>query len=352
MRAKDSNEYPYFPDNCRSLLKKHLTPEIFGKLINVRSKSGYSLNQLINSGLENPDSSVGVYLGDQDSYAAFALLLDKIIDDYHGHKNDTRHIGNLNSANLKTTDLDPERKYILSTRIRVARNLADIPLGPGIRSDQRNQLEKDVASVLTQLPGELSGTYYPLGKIDKSTRQQLVADHFLFKQGDRFLQAGGLNRDWPHGRGIYHNSAKTFLVWVNEEDHLRIISMQPGGDIKATFSRLTKALDILGNDLEFAYSDHLGYIGSCPTNLGTAMRASVHVKLPRLGKNQEEFEAIANKYQVQIRGIDGEHSDSRSGVYDISNRRRLGISEVECIQSMHDGVLACIEEEKSLASLI
>ena len=334
------------------MLKKHLTAEIFGRLIQVNSKSGYSLNQLINSGLENPDSSVGVYAGDQDSYTAFALLLDNIIDDYHGHKNNVRHIGNLNPADLKTTKLDPDRKYIVSTRIRVARNLADIPLGPGIRTHQRNQIEKNVASVLTRLPGELSGTYYPLGKIDEATRQQLTDDHFLFKQGDRFLQAAGLNRDWPHGRGLFHNSAKTFLVWINEEDHLRIISMQPGGDIKTTFSRLTKALGILEKDLQFAYSDHLGYISSCPTNLGTAMRASVHVKLPRLGKKQEEFKAIASKFQVQIRGIDGEHSDGKSGIYDISNRRRLGISEVECIQSMHDGVLACIEREKSLASLI
>ncbi len=352
MLVKNNNGYPNFPKNCRSLLKKYLTREIFGKLVKVHSESGYSLNQLINSGLENPDSAVGVYPGDQDSYTAFALLLDKIIADYHGHKNDARHFGNLNPADLKTTDLDPKHEYIVSTRIRVARNLANIPLGPNISSHQRNQLEKDVAGVLTQLPGELSGKYYPLEKIDESTRQQLIKDHFLFKQGDRFLQAAGLNRDWPHGRGIYHNSAKTFLVWINEEDHLRIISMQAGGDIKTTFSRLTKALGILEKDLQFAYSDHLGYISSCPTNLGTAMRASVHVKLPRLGKNQKEFEIIANKFEVQIRGIDGEHSDSRSGVYDISNRRRLGISEVECIQSMHEGVLACIEKEKSLDSLI
>ena len=69
----------------------------------------------------------------------------------------------------------------------------------------------------------------------------MIADHFLFKEGDRFLDACGLNRDWPSGRGIFHNDAKTFLVWVNEEDQLRIISMQKGADILAVFTRLAIA---------------------------------------------------------------------------------------------------------------
>ncbi len=216
MRVETTDSYPHFPENCHSLLKKYLTPEIFDKLITVKSKSGFSLTQMIRSGVENPDSSVGVYLGDQDSYTTFALLLDKIINDYHGHKNDARQIGNLKLAELITTDLDPGQHFIVSTRIRVARNLADIPLGAHIENKQRNQVEKNIAGVLTQLSGELSGKYYSLKNLNEATRQQLIADHFLFKQGDRFLQAAGLNRDWPQGRGIYHNTAKTFHVWINE----------------------------------------------------------------------------------------------------------------------------------------
>jgi len=69
----------------------------------------------------------------------------------------------------------------------------------------------------------------------------LIDDHFLFKEGDRFLESCGLNRDWPEGRGIFHNKEKTFLVWINEEDQLRIISMQQGADILAVFTRLSKA---------------------------------------------------------------------------------------------------------------
>ena len=115
---------------------------------------------------------------------------------------------------------------IKSTRIRVGRNLADVPLGPGISKEQRDYVEKTVSGVLTKLTGELAGKYYPLKGMSKEDQQKLIDDHFLFKEGDRFLDACGLNREWPDGRGIYHNEAKTFLVWINEEDQLRIISMQ------------------------------------------------------------------------------------------------------------------------------
>ncbi|RLA57682.1 MAG: arginine kinase, partial [Epsilonproteobacteria bacterium] len=167
-------------------------------------------------------------------------------------------------------------------------------------------------------------------------------------EGDRFLEAAGLNYNWPEGRGIFHNDEKTFLVWVNEEDQLRIISMQQGGDIKEVFSRLSAAIKILEKQLQFSYNDHLGYITSCPTNLGTAMRASVHIKVPNLAKDMDKLKAITDKYHLQIRGIHGEHSKSEGGVYDISNRRRLGITEVEAVQDMHDGVVAIIEAEKAL----
>jgi creatine kinase/arginine kinase len=179
-------------------------------------------------------------------------------------------------------------------------------------------------------------------------KQTLIEDHFLFKAGDRFLEDAGLNRNWPKGRGIYHNKDKTFLVWVNEEDQLRIISMQSGGDIKEVFSRLVTAIKELEKKMKFSYNNHLGYITSCPTNLGTAMRASVHIKLPKLGDNMDRFKQICDDYHLQIRGIDGEHSQSKGGVYDISNTRRLGGSEVQCVQDMYDGVVALIEAEKNL----
>ena len=93
----------------------------------------------------------------------------------------------------------------------------------------------------------------------------------------------------------------------------------------------------------------MGYITSCPTNLGTALRASVHIKLPKLMKVKEKFQAIADKYYVQIRGIHGEHTETNAGTFDIWNRRRLGRSEKQLVQDMIDGVRALIEAEKAEA---
>lgn len=115
---------------------------------------------------------------------------------------------------------------INSTRIRVGRNLQGFPLGPGVTKEQRLEIMSSVVDACKSFEGDLAGTFYPLEGMSQDDQNQLIADHFLFKEGDRFLKACNLNRDWPSGRGIYHNDAKTFLIWVNEEDQLRIISME------------------------------------------------------------------------------------------------------------------------------
>ena len=341
-------EYPQSLNNSKSLLAKYLNKEVFDKLKDKKTSNGFTLSQAINSGVENLDSGIGAYAGDEESYEVFALLFDEIIKDYHGFSKSDKHKSNLNPDDLNAVNPDKSGEYILSTRIRVGRNVANLPLGPAITKDQRDEVEQKVSKILSSFSGNLAGKYYPLNNMSEADRESLVEDHFLFKAGDRFLEAAGLNRDWPSARGIFHNDEKTFLVWINEEDELRIISMQEGGDIKEVFSRLMLGLGKIQEEISFAYNDHLGYITSCPTNLGTAMRASVHIKLPNLAKKMDEFQAIADKYYVQIRGIDGEHSQSKGGVYDISNKRRLGVSEVEGVQDMYDGVVALIKREKEL----
>merc|ERR1712209_135788 len=91
-----------------------------------------------------------------------------------------------------------------------------------------------------------------------------MGDHFLFVSGDRNLIAAGMERDWPEGRGIFHNEAKTFLLWVNEEDQMRIISMEKGGDVKGVFSRLARGIKAVGDSVkaecgkDFALSEQYG----------------------------------------------------------------------------------------------
>ena len=327
-----------------SLLDKYLTPELKAELSGLKTSNGVTLDDIIRSGRKNPDSSIGVYAGDAEAYALFALLFDLIINEYHQYGHDGRHARDFDPSHLRVAGFNATDERIVSTRIRVGRNIDGFAFPPAITAERRAALEQQVVEALQSLSGDLAGTYYPLAGMDESTRQQLVADHFLFKQGDRFLESAGINRDWPQGRGIFHSADKRFLVWVNEEDGLRIISMQKGGDVFAVFERLSRAVRALEEKLTFAYDEHLGYLSSCPTNLGTALRASVHVKLPKLSK-RADFKELCLELGLQPRGVHGEHSDSEGGIYDISNRRRLGVTEVEGVQTLCDGVTKLLELE-------
>jgi protein-arginine kinase len=333
-------------ENQDMLMKKHLTHEIRSWLASATTSHGWTVQKAIQSGIDNPDSSIGVYAGDSESYELLAPLFDPIIRDYHnydmsGHKSDFSLDG------LPIENLDPEGKYIISTRIRVGRNFAKYAFPSAISADDRAKLESDIVSVLEQLPGDLKGNYYPLEGMSEEVTQKMIADHFLFKQGDRFLESAGVNRDWPKNRGIFFSNDKKFLVWISEEDSMRIISMQPGADIAEVFTRLATALEFINQRIHFAFDDVRGFHTTCPTNLGTAMRASVHIKIPKFS-NHEDFKAVCGTLGLSIRGIHGEHSESADGIYDISNKRRLGITEREIYQQLYDGVKKLIDFEKSL----
>lgn len=125
----------------------------------------------------------------------------------------------------------------------------------------------------------------------------------------------GAGRDWPDARGIFHNNDKTFLVWVNEEDHIRCISMQNGGNVKEVFARWARAINSIEASLKaahftYAYDNHLGYITTCPSNCGTGLRASVMLKLPKLYKKMgvHALEDMCDSMGLQARGSRGEHS--------------------------------------------
>ena len=129
------------------------------------------------------------------------------------------------------------RKCFLLFRIRVGRSIEGFGLSPGITRQQRLDVESLMKNAFKKLQDDLAGNYFPLLGMSEDVRQKLVDDHFLFVSGDKNLIAAGMERDWPEGRGIYHNDAKTFLVWVNEEDQLRLISMQNGNSIYIFISK-------------------------------------------------------------------------------------------------------------------
>ncbi|CAH1129224.1 unnamed protein product [Ceutorhynchus assimilis] len=335
--------------DSKSLLKKYLTKEVFDNLKTKKTSFGSTLLDVIQSGIENPDSGVGIYAPDAEAYIVFADLFDPIIEDYHKGFTKTDKHPPKNWGDVSVFgNLDPTGDYIVSTRVRCGRSMEGYPFNPCLTEDQYKEMEQKVSTTLSGLEGELKGTFYPLTGMSKDVQQKLIDDHFLFKEGDRFLQAANACRFWPSGRGIYHNDNKTFLVWCNEEDHLRLISMQMGGDLGEVYRRLVTAVNDIEKRIPFSHHDRLGFLTFCPTNLGTTVRASVHIKVPKLAANKAKLEEVAAKYNLQVRGTRGEHTEAEGGIYDISNKRRMGLTEFEAVKEMYDGIAELIKIEKEL----
>merc|ERR1712080_307535 len=346
-----SGDFPTIK-STHSLVAKHVTKDKWDKLKDVVTKtSGFTLAKAIACAVEFDNQHCGIYAGDWDSYKDFAAVFDPIIQEYRGIKPGAKHTSDMDVSKI-TGNISSEVP-VHSTRIRVGRSIDGFGLSPGITKEQRIQMESLMKNALKTLTGDLAGTYYPLTGMDEKVRQQLVDDHFLFMSVDANLTVAGMERDWPEGRGIFHNDAKTFLIWVNEEDQLRIISMQQGGDVKGVFDRLARGIKGVGDSVkkesgkDFCLSPKFGYIHSCPTNLGTGMRASVHVDLPGWTKYSiDKLKARCEELHLQPRGPRGESGGQTGHTYDISNKHRLGYSEVELVQKMIDGVNKLWKEDK------
>ena len=337
-----------FHVSSRSKIKQHLTLKLYNALKEIRTPSGYSLDQAIRSGIENPDSNIGIYAGDMESYDCFAPVLLPIIEDYHHLDPDWSHKPGLQEAVLP--DLDPEQIFIRSSRIRAARNLSKFPFSGNMTPDQRLALEETVKHAFKILPEKLSGTYTSFTDLNENQFNTLLEKGLAFRKGDRFMDAAGINRDYPLGRGIFTSRDNVVRVWVNEEDHLRIIAQSPGGDIANVFNRLIQMIKALGDRLDFAFDRKKGFLTACPTNIGTAMRAGVHIHLKKLKENPFCLKTITRDHHLQIRGTGGEKTAVEKAVFDISNARRLGISANTILEDLYRGVQAIIQAEKKSRS--
>ncbi|CAF1265933.1 unnamed protein product [Rotaria sp. Silwood1] len=183
--------------------------------------------------------------------------------------------------------------------------------------------------------------------------EQLRKHRLLFEKpkGGTLLAGADATRDWPSGRGIFHNDEKTFVVWVNEADHMQIISMENSGDIPKVFTRWVKCAQIVEESIkrsgyEFMYNNHLGFLSTCPSSVGTALRASVFLNLEKLGQNSCKLENICQSLGLQSQRLSGEYGTYVGEMWDISNKITIGPSEVELVQTIIDGVAKLIELEK------
>lgn len=335
------------------MVGRHLTEEMYERLYPLRTVNGVSIDKCIQPSVDNTGRIIGLVAGDAESYEVFHELFDAVINEKHGGfgPNDKHPPPDLNASALVGGQFDP--KYVKSCRIRTGRSLKGFCLPPSISRAERREVERIIVDALAGLSGDLSGIYYPLKKMTPDQEKQLIADHFLFQKPTGHLMVNsGAVRDWNDARGIWHNKEKTFLIWINEEDQVRVISMQHGGDLKATFERFSRGLTEIASLMkkhghEFSWSERLGYICTCPSNLGTGLRCSVHLQLHKLSKHPK-FEEIILGLHLQKRGTGGEHTDAVDDVYDISNRARLKKSEREFVQLVIDGVNKLIDWEKQL----
>jgi len=313
-------------------------------------------DDVIQTGVDNPGHpfimTVGAVAGDEESYEVFKEFFDPVIEDRHnGYKPDDKHATCLDPSKIVGENFD--MNYVLSSRCRTGRSIRGFCLPPWCSRAERNKVEQIVVDALSSLGGEFTGKYYPLRDMTEAEQNQLIEDHFLFdKPVSPLLISAGMARDWPSGRGIWHNAAKNFLVWINEEDHIRVISMQKDGNMKQTFTRWCDGLNkfegaIKEAGYEFMWNEHLGYVLTCPSNLGTGVRCGVHVKIPKVSEHKG-FEEILKKCRLQKRGAGGVDCAAEGGLFDISNADRLGFSEVALVNMLIEGVHFLVQCEKKL----
>lgn len=305
-----------------------------------------------------------------------------------------RTFTNLNRNSVLEQKLDPTGEYILQTRMRVARSIKGYPFSPVISRAKRRELEtlfetmvdedwnNDVddeilddeddddeffGKIVNNHGGLRDGTYLRVMDMTNDQHNDLIRRHILFHDPDEYNISAGIGRDWPDARGIYlsssngepvhvNNSAQDnpdLMIWLNKEDHMRIIATSNGGDLLAVFKRLSKALTQVEQSLHkrgHAFCTHpkYGFVNTSPENLGTALRASVYIKLYRLGQ-QPGFEDLLDRLRLESSSrFKNKKSSVYTGIFDIANAERLGQSEIQLVNAMINGVGRLIELEKRL----
>merc|ERR1712017_59021 len=286
------------------------------------------LLKIMASGIGNPGSEMGSYAMGPTDYDDFYDFFKKALGRYH------------------KVNLD-EKKHS---------NDWELKGKEGLPAD--GVLDVSVFGSLIANP-DFGGNYFSLtpghkNHIDEAKYQELVKAHIMFKDmsADSFLVDAGIAAHWPHGRGCYVSEDKGFIIWVGEEDHLRIMAMKKSLKINDVFDRLKAAIDKVEDLIPggCAKSKDFGVITSCPTNMGTGMRASVHVQLPNLTKDGTDTKAkeVCKPFGLGVRGLGGEHTPiGADGTVDISPKARFCISEAEIAIALYKGVEKVWAEEQA-----
>ena len=229
---------------------------------------------------------------------------------------------------------------VISSRVRLARNLNNYPFSLKLKEEQAVILVNEVKNLVPFLKEKDNRKYYAcnistLTDIDKSA---MVERHIV----------SPLLAEKKQTTGLILSEDETISIMINEEDHLRIQSIVGGMQLEQAYKDADSIDDIACENLNYAFDEKLGYLTSCPTNLGTGMRASCMVFLPALSaaKLIQKLLEEVGKYGVTIRGIYGEGTKSLGSIYQISNQKTLGNSELEIIENLKRVVLQVVKQER------
>ncbi|MEM8734958.1 MAG: protein arginine kinase [Planctomycetota bacterium] len=232
----------------------------------------------------------------------------------------------------------PESDIVISSRIRLARNLSEFPFVERATDEEKAQLAKLAQSKLEQLGDWDQMFFVDVQELDDIDRQLLVERQLMSRA---MAEAEG-------DRSVAIDAEERFSIMVNEEDHLRIQVMCSGLDLSAAWQRVDALDDQLEKHLNYSFHDTLGYLTACPTNVGTGLRVSVMVHLPALVITREIEKVFRSlqKINVAVRGLYGEGSKYMGDFYQVSNQITLGRTEEELVQTVTEVVPRIIEYER------
>lgn len=234
----------------------------------------------------------------------------------------------------------PDSDVVISSRVRLARNLETFPFSSKITEEQAVDLVNEVKGITSELSEQDHRKFYScnistLTDIDKSA---MVERHIV----------SPLLAEKEQTTGLILSEDETCSIMINEEDHVRIQAIIGGMNLEQAYAEADSVDNIAYDKLNFAYDEKYGYLTSCPTNAGTGMRASCMVFLPALGaaRMMQKLIEEVGKYGVTIRGIYGEGTKSLGSIYQISNQKTMGISESEIIENLNRIVSQVVKQER------
>ncbi|HBS59327.1 MAG: protein arginine kinase [Bacillota bacterium] len=237
-------------------------------------------------------------------------------------------------------DPGPDNDIVLSSRIRLARNIGVIPFPNRATEEQLNQVVETVKNSVGDLTKE-TGTafmFLDLDKISPLERFVLVEKHLI----------SPVHAQEAKHRGLLTGADGVVSIMVNEEDHLRAQVILPGLQLEEAWQVANSVDDILEAKMDFAFSERQGYLTSCPTNVGSGLRASVMLHLPALVITNQIGRVLSaiSQLGLAVRGLYGEGSEAIGNIYQISNQMTLGFAEREIVENLQSVAGQIVEQER------